>query len=137
LPSGISAARIPELGGRRPARSLYDFDACERSPGPPGASVGKKQSHPNANFLTALLKHAELLVFLPVEPRRRDLESVGQGDHGVQAEVDSTGRRGALLWNGQRDLNIDVPAPPGPLASVENSQDLGLRFSAIGRESHR
>jgi len=50
-----------------------------------------------ANLLPAPLKYAELLLFLAVKPRRRDLETIGQGNNALQAEIDTEGRRIALL----------------------------------------
>jgi hypothetical protein len=71
------------------------------------------RQHPCANRLPAPLQHAELFVLLPVESRRCDLESVGQSNAAVQAEIDAEGGRVALLGLRQFDLDVDAPTPAG------------------------
>ena len=84
------------------------------------------RQRPGADLLTPPLKYAELLVFLPVEPRCSDLKAVGQGNQGFQAEINTEPRRVALLRFRQLDLDVDVPTTTGVGRELP-----GLRLAVI------
>jgi hypothetical protein len=72
-----------------------------------------RRQHSCADRLPAPLKHAELFLLLPAESWRCDLESVGQSNHAVQAEIDAEGGRVGLFGLRQFDLDVDVLTPAG------------------------
>jgi hypothetical protein len=91
-----------------------------------------RRQHHCADRLPAPLKHAELFLLLPAESWRCDLESVGQSNHAVQAEIDAEGGRVGLFGLRQFDLDVDVLTPAGVGGASRASTNFRQGVNRVG-----